>query len=154
MKQITISVAHGSALAQAHQQAITWIGQRVQAQAKLPRLYGRVLGADADFAAAVPLALTLRKVKLGERCARTLIHQEKINKLADSFLKYNRLNCSHIPLPRHFYALNNLIHMAVALAGDTVNSTILRGDSNRHSVQSHLHAQPDNSSTLKLSPSS
>ena len=57
--------AHGSSLAQAHDQAIQWIGAQVQAQASF------LAHTDAFWVlmlislAAVPLALTLRKVKLG-----------------------------------------------------------------------------------------
>jgi MFS transporter, DHA2 family, multidrug resistance protein len=58
-------IAQGSSLVQAHQQAIQWIGQQVQAQ-------GSYLGYMDAFwlltlisLAAVPLALTLRKIKLG-----------------------------------------------------------------------------------------
>jgi MFS transporter, DHA2 family, multidrug resistance protein len=66
LQQVTnYFVAQGNSLIQAQQQAIAWIGQQVQAQASF-------LGyADAFWVlmlislAAVPLALTLRKVKLG-----------------------------------------------------------------------------------------
>ncbi len=57
--------ANGSSLAQAHDQAIQWIGQQVQAQASF------LAYADAFWVlmlislAAAPLALTLRKIKLG-----------------------------------------------------------------------------------------
>jgi DHA2 family multidrug resistance protein len=58
-------VAHGSSLAQAHQQAFNWIGQQVQAQAAY-LAYVDVFWVLALISlAAVPLALILRKVKLG-----------------------------------------------------------------------------------------
>ncbi|HEX4172223.1 MAG TPA: DHA2 family efflux MFS transporter permease subunit [Acetobacteraceae bacterium] len=66
LQQVTnYFVAQGSSLIQAHQQAIDWIGQQVQAQASF---FGYV---DAFWVlmlislVAVPLALALRKVKLG-----------------------------------------------------------------------------------------
>ena len=58
-------VGQGNSLLQAHQQAIQWIGQQVQAQATF------LASMDAFWVlmllslAAVLLALTLRKVKLG-----------------------------------------------------------------------------------------
>jgi MFS transporter, DHA2 family, multidrug resistance protein len=60
-------VAQGSSLVQAHQQAIQWIGQQVQTQASF-------LGYMDAFwmlisLAIVPLALILRKVKLGGAAA-------------------------------------------------------------------------------------
>jgi MFS transporter, DHA2 family, multidrug resistance protein len=58
-------VAQGSSLLQAKQQAIHWIGQQVQTQASL-LAYMDVFWVLAVIAlAAVPLALTLRKIKLG-----------------------------------------------------------------------------------------
>jgi DHA2 family multidrug resistance protein len=57
--------AHGSSLAQAQQQAFDWIGQQVQTQAAY-LAYTDVFWTLALISlAAVPLALTLRKVKLG-----------------------------------------------------------------------------------------
>jgi len=58
-------VAHGSSLAHAQQQAIAWIGQQLRTQTSLLS-YGDAFWALTLLAlAAVPLALTLRKVKLG-----------------------------------------------------------------------------------------
>ena len=57
--------AHGASLAQAHQQALAWIGRQVQAQTSL-LAYGDAFWALTLLAlAAIPLALTLRNVKLG-----------------------------------------------------------------------------------------
>ena len=56
---------HGSSAAQASHQAIAWIGQQVQLQASF-LAYGDVFWTLALVsAAAIPLALSLRKVKLG-----------------------------------------------------------------------------------------
>ena len=57
--------AHGSLLAQAQQQAIQWIGQQVQAQASLLAYMDAFWVLMLVALAIVPLALTLRKVKLG-----------------------------------------------------------------------------------------
>ena len=58
-------VAHGSALAQAQRQAIAWIGQQVTAQASFLAYMDAFWVLTLVSLAAVPLALTLRKVKLG-----------------------------------------------------------------------------------------
>ena len=58
-------VAHGSSLAQAQQQAIGWIGQQLQAQTSLLSYVDAFWVLTLLSLAAVPLALTLRKVKLG-----------------------------------------------------------------------------------------
>jgi DHA2 family multidrug resistance protein len=61
--------AHGSSLAQAQQQAFDWIGQQVQTQAAY-LAYTDVFWTLALISlAAVPLALTLRKVKLSGQAA-------------------------------------------------------------------------------------
>jgi MFS transporter, DHA2 family, multidrug resistance protein len=57
--------AQGASLAQAQQQAFTWIGQQVQTQATLLAYIDVFWALALICAAAVPLALTLRKVKLG-----------------------------------------------------------------------------------------
>jgi DHA2 family multidrug resistance protein len=57
--------AQGSSIAQAQQQAIAWIGQQVQAQASLLAYIDVFWTLMLVSAAAVPLALLLRKVKLG-----------------------------------------------------------------------------------------
>jgi MFS transporter, DHA2 family, multidrug resistance protein len=57
--------AHGSSLAQAHQQAIDWIGQQVQSQASFLAYMDVFWVLMLISLAAVPLALALRKVKLG-----------------------------------------------------------------------------------------
>jgi DHA2 family multidrug resistance protein len=57
--------AHGSSLAQANDQAIQWIGQQVQAQASFLAYIDAFWVLMLISLAAVPLALTLRKVKLG-----------------------------------------------------------------------------------------
>ena len=57
--------AHGVSLAQAHQQAIQWIGQQVQAQASFLGYMDAFWLLMLISLAAVPLALALRKVKLG-----------------------------------------------------------------------------------------
>ena len=57
--------AHGSSLAQAHDQAIQWIGAQVQAQASFLAYMDAFWVLMLISLAAVPLALTLRKVKLG-----------------------------------------------------------------------------------------
>ena len=57
--------AQGSSLAQAHQQAIQWIGQQVQAQASFLGYMDAFWLLMLISLAAVPLAFALRKVKLG-----------------------------------------------------------------------------------------
>jgi MFS transporter, DHA2 family, multidrug resistance protein len=57
--------AQGSSLLQAQQQAIAWIGQQVQMQASLLAFMDAFWALTLVSLAAVPLALTLRKVKLG-----------------------------------------------------------------------------------------
>jgi MFS transporter, DHA2 family, multidrug resistance protein len=56
---------HGSSLAQAHDQAMQWIGQQVQAQASFLSYMDAFWVLMLISLSAVPLALTLRKVKLG-----------------------------------------------------------------------------------------
>jgi MFS transporter, DHA2 family, multidrug resistance protein len=56
---------HGSSLAQAHDQAIQWIGQQVQVQASFLAYMDAFWVLMLISLSAVPLALTLRKVKLG-----------------------------------------------------------------------------------------
>jgi MFS transporter, DHA2 family, multidrug resistance protein len=58
-------VAHGNSLLQAQQQAIQWIGQQIQAQASFLAYMDAFWVLMLISLAAVPLALTLRKVKLG-----------------------------------------------------------------------------------------
>ncbi|HKN27161.1 MAG TPA: DHA2 family efflux MFS transporter permease subunit [Roseiarcus sp.] len=66
LQQVTnYFVAHGSSLAQAHQQAIQWIGQQVQDQASYLAYMDAFWVLMLIALAAAPLALTLRKVKLG-----------------------------------------------------------------------------------------
>ncbi len=60
-------MAHGSSLALAQQQAFTWIAQQVQTQSTLLAYIDVFWALMLISAAAVPLALTLRKVKLGGR---------------------------------------------------------------------------------------
>jgi DHA2 family multidrug resistance protein len=57
--------AHGSSLAQAQQQAFAWIGQQMQAQAAFLAYVDVFWTLAVVSLAAVPLALILRKVKLG-----------------------------------------------------------------------------------------
>ena len=57
--------AQGSSLLHAHQQAIQWIGQQVQAQASFLAYMDAFWVLMLISLAAVPLALNLRKVKLG-----------------------------------------------------------------------------------------
>jgi DHA2 family multidrug resistance protein len=66
LQQVTnYFVAHGNPLVEAQNQAVAWIGQQVQAQAAL-LAYVDVFWVLMLLAiAAVPLALTLRNVKLG-----------------------------------------------------------------------------------------
>ncbi|HLG80329.1 MAG TPA: DHA2 family efflux MFS transporter permease subunit [Bradyrhizobium sp.] len=66
LQQITnYFTAHGSPLAQAHDQAILWIGQQVQAQASFLSYMDAFWVLMLISLSAVPLALSLRKVKLG-----------------------------------------------------------------------------------------
>ncbi|MCP1846663.1 MULTISPECIES: DHA2 family efflux MFS transporter permease subunit [Bradyrhizobium] len=58
-------VAQGSSLAQAHSQAIQWIGQQVQTQASFLSYMDAFWVLMLISLSAIPLALTLRKVKLG-----------------------------------------------------------------------------------------
>jgi DHA2 family multidrug resistance protein len=60
-------VAQGDSLLQAQQQAIQWIGQQIQAQASFLAYVDAFWVLMLISLAAVPLALTLRKVKLGDR---------------------------------------------------------------------------------------
>jgi MFS transporter, DHA2 family, multidrug resistance protein len=62
-------VLHGSSMAQAKQQAFTWIGHQAQAQASYLAYVDVFWILMLVSAAAVPLALILRKVKLGSRAA-------------------------------------------------------------------------------------
>jgi DHA2 family multidrug resistance protein len=57
--------AQGSSIGQAQQQAIAWIGQQIQAQASLLAYIDVFWTLMLVSASAVPLALLLRKVKLG-----------------------------------------------------------------------------------------
>ncbi|WFU32295.1 DHA2 family efflux MFS transporter permease subunit [Bradyrhizobium brasilense] len=66
LHQITdFFVAQGSSLAQAHSQAIQWIGQQVQTQASFLSYMDAFWVLMLISLSAIPLALTLRKVKLG-----------------------------------------------------------------------------------------
>jgi DHA2 family multidrug resistance protein len=66
LQQVTsYFVAQGSSLAQASQQAIAWIGQQVQMQASFLAYMDAFWVLMLISLAAVPLALALRKVKLG-----------------------------------------------------------------------------------------
>ena len=66
LKQATnYFVAQGNSLAQAQQQAFAWIGQQVQMQAAYLAYIDVFWVLTLISAAAIPLALTLRKVKLG-----------------------------------------------------------------------------------------
>jgi DHA2 family multidrug resistance protein len=58
-------VAQGNSLLQAQQLAIQWIGQQIQAQAALLAYVDAFWVLMLISLAAVPLALTLRNVKLG-----------------------------------------------------------------------------------------
>jgi DHA2 family multidrug resistance protein len=70
LQQVTsYFTAHGISLAQAHQQAIHWIGQQVQAQASFLGYMDAFWLLMLISLAAVPLALALRKVKLGGAAA-------------------------------------------------------------------------------------
>jgi DHA2 family multidrug resistance protein len=57
--------SHGSSLAQAHDQATQWIGQQVQLQASFLGYIDAFRVLMLISLAAVPLALSLRKIKLG-----------------------------------------------------------------------------------------
>jgi DHA2 family multidrug resistance protein len=66
LQQITnYFTAHGSSLAQAHDQAIQWIGAQVQSQASFLAYVDAFWVLMLISLSAVPLALALRKVKLG-----------------------------------------------------------------------------------------
>lgn len=66
LQQITsYFTTHGSSLAQAHDQAIQWIGAQVQAQASFLAYVDAFWVLMLISLSAVPLALSLRKVKLG-----------------------------------------------------------------------------------------
>jgi MFS transporter, DHA2 family, multidrug resistance protein len=66
LQQVTsYFAAHGSSLAQAHDQAIQWIGAQVQGQASFLAYVDAFWVLMLISLAAVPLALTLRKIKLG-----------------------------------------------------------------------------------------
>src|SRR5277367_5074166 len=66
LQQVTnFFTAHGSALAQAHDQAIQWIGQQVQLQASFLGYTDAFWVLTLISLAAAPLALSLRKIKLG-----------------------------------------------------------------------------------------
>jgi DHA2 family multidrug resistance protein len=66
LQQITgFFTNHGSSLAQAHDQAIQWIGAQVQTQASFLAYMDAFWTLMLISLAAVPLALTLRRVKLG-----------------------------------------------------------------------------------------
>jgi DHA2 family multidrug resistance protein len=66
LQQITnFFSGHGSSLAQAHDQAIQWIGQQVQAQASYLAYMDAFWILMLISLAAVPLALMLRTIKLG-----------------------------------------------------------------------------------------
>ena len=58
-------VAQGSSLIQAQQQAVAWIGQQVQAQSSYLAYMDVFWVLTLLSLAAIPLALSLRKVKLG-----------------------------------------------------------------------------------------
>jgi DHA2 family multidrug resistance protein len=57
--------AHGSSLAQAHDQAVQWIGAQVQAQASFLSYMDVFFVLALISLSAVPLALALRNIKLG-----------------------------------------------------------------------------------------
>jgi DHA2 family multidrug resistance protein len=68
LQQVTsYFVGHGSSLAQAHGQAIQWIGQQVQAQASFLGYMDAFWVLMLISLSAVPLAFALRKVKLAGR---------------------------------------------------------------------------------------
>jgi MFS transporter, DHA2 family, multidrug resistance protein len=57
--------AHGSSLAQAHDQAVQWIGAQVQAQASFLSYVDVFFVLALISLSAVPLALALRNIRLG-----------------------------------------------------------------------------------------
>jgi DHA2 family multidrug resistance protein len=66
MAQVTqYFIDHGSSMAQAQKQAFAWIAQQVQAQATYLAYSDVFFTLMLVSAAAVPLALILRNVKLG-----------------------------------------------------------------------------------------
>ena len=66
LKRVTdYFAAQGASLAQAQQEAFTWIGQQLQTQAAYLAYIDVFWALMVISAAAVPLALILRKVKLG-----------------------------------------------------------------------------------------
>ena len=66
LQQVTnYFTAHGSSLAQAHDQAIQWIGAQVQAQASFLGYIDAFFVLMLISLSAVPLVLALRNVKLG-----------------------------------------------------------------------------------------
>jgi DHA2 family multidrug resistance protein len=66
LQQITnYFTAHGNSLAQAHDQAIQWIGAQVQIQASFLAYMDAFWVLMLISLSAVPLALSLRKAKLG-----------------------------------------------------------------------------------------
>jgi MFS transporter, DHA2 family, multidrug resistance protein len=66
LQQVTnFFTAHGSGLVQAHNQAIQWIGQQVQLQASFMGYTDAFWVLTLIALTAVPLALSLRKIKLG-----------------------------------------------------------------------------------------
>jgi DHA2 family multidrug resistance protein len=70
LQQVTnYFVLHGSSMAQAKQQAFTWIGHQVQVQASYLGYVDVFWVLMLVSAAAVPLALILRKVKLSSHTA-------------------------------------------------------------------------------------
>jgi DHA2 family multidrug resistance protein len=70
LKQVTgYFMAHGSSIAQAQQQAFAWIGQQVQIQASLLAYIDVFWTLMLISAAAVPLALVLRRIKPGTGAA-------------------------------------------------------------------------------------
>jgi MFS transporter, DHA2 family, multidrug resistance protein len=70
LQQVThYFVVHGSSMAEAQHQALTWIGQQVQTQASYLAYIDVFWTLMLISAAAVPFALILRKVKLGGRPA-------------------------------------------------------------------------------------
>ena len=60
-------VAQGNLLPEAQQQALSWIGQQVQAQSSYLAYMDVFWVLTLLSLAAVPLAMSLRKVKLGGR---------------------------------------------------------------------------------------
>jgi len=67
LQQVTqYFVDHGSSLLQAQQQAITWIGEQVQVQASFLAYMDTFWVLMLISLSAMPLALALRKVRLGD----------------------------------------------------------------------------------------